>query len=135
MCGKDILSKEWTQGRLNAFIMSTLRAGSRRWPPKWDALEEAKTEKKPNAKTGRLAQHYKCAGCQEEFTSKDIEVDHIEPVVPLTGFVSWDNVIERLFCSKKNLQVLCTKCHKAKTKEENKQKKDNKNETRSTRAK
>lgn len=125
----------WTQGRLNAFIMSTLRAGSKRWPPKWEVLNEAKTEKKTNVKTGKLAQHYRCASCEQEFTSKDIEVDHIEPVVPLSGFVSWDDVITRLFCPKENLQVLCVGCHKKKTKEESQIKKETKNANRSTSAK
>lgn len=118
---------QWTKGRVNAFIMSVLRSGTRRWPPKWDALESAKTDKKTNPKTGRLAQFYKCASCDNEFTSKEIEVDHIEPVVPSTGFVSWDNVIERLFCEQENLQVLCTPCHKKKSKEENKERKKNGN--------
>lgn len=104
--------------------MSTLRSGSRRWPPKWQVLEAAKTEKKINPKTGKMAQHYMCSGCSNEYTSKDIEVDHVEPVVPLTGWVSWDDVIERLFCTADKLQCLCTACHKAKTREETKLRKE-----------
>lgn len=77
--------------------MSVLRAGTRRWPPKWDVLESAKTDKHTNPKTGRLAQFYVCAGCENEFTSKEVEVDHIQPVVPPTGFTSWDDVIKNLF--------------------------------------
>lgn len=97
-----------------------LRAGTRRWPPKFETLDEAKTEKKVNEKTGRLAQHYLCAMCQEEFTSKDIEVDHVTPVVdPVHGFKDWNTYIPRLFCGKDNLQVLCKPCHKRKSKEEN----------------
>lgn len=119
------MSTPWTQGRINAFIMAVLRSGTRRWPPKWNTLEAAKTSKHTNPKTGRVAQFYRCACCSEEFTSKEVEVDHIIPVVPSTGFVSWDNVIERLFCGEENLQVLCTTCHKAKSKEENKKRKTN----------
>ena len=118
------MSIPWTPGRRNAFIMSVLRSGTRRWPAKWDVLEIAKTEKKVNPKTGRLAQMYLCASCSGEFTSKEVEVDHIHPVVPLTGFIGWDDVIERIFCSADKLQVLCTVCHKKKTKEENKKRKD-----------
>lgn len=128
------MSTQWTQGRINAFIMSVLRSGTRRWPPKWAVLETSKTEKKVNSKTGRIAQHYKCASCSNEFTSKDIEVDHIKPVVPETGFVSWDDVIKNLFCGEDNLQVLCTSCHKKKSKEETKLRKNN-NENRSSSAK
>ena len=111
--------KEWTEGRIRAFITSTLRAGSRRWPPKFTVLNNAKTEKKVNEKTGRIAQHYRCNKCKQEFTSKDVEVDHIKPVIdPKKGFQSWDVYIQRLFCEEKNLQVLCKTCHKEKSNKE-----------------
>jgi hypothetical protein len=46
-------------------------------------------------------------------------VDHVLPVVdPIEGFKDWDTFIKRLFCSKENLQVLCSACHTKKTKEE-----------------
>ena len=113
------MSKQWTEGRWRAFVTSALRAASRRYPPKYETLNSSKTEKKVNVKTGRLAQHYRCAKCKEEFTSKDVEVDHIKPVIdPKKGFVSWDKYIESLFCEKKNLQVLCKTCHKEKTNKE-----------------
>ena len=109
-------SSTWTDGRKKAFIVAVLRSGTRRYPPKYETLNEAKTEKKINKKTGRLAQHYKCATCLEEFSQKDVEVDHIIPVVsPATGFTTWDNFISGLFCDKDNLQVLCVPCHKLKT--------------------
>lgn len=95
-----------------------LRAGSRRWPPKYTTLAEAKTEKKINHKTGRLAQMYLCATCCEEWSAKDVQVDHIDPIIPHTGFTTWDMYIERLFCDKDNMQVLCLTCHKLKTLEE-----------------
>lgn len=114
-------TKEWTEGRIRAFIVSVLRSGTRRWPPKYETLNEAKTEKKINSKTGRMAQHYLCTKCKKEFTSKDVQVDHVEPVVdPKQGFTSWDNYIERLFCPKENLQVLCKTCHSKKSEKEKK---------------
>lgn len=101
--------------------MSALRAGSRKWPPRYETLAEAKTEKKTNKKTGRLAQHYKCASCGEEFAGKDVAVDHIDPVVdPEKGFEDWNTFIERLYCDKDNLQVLCKTCHDLKSKNERK---------------
>lgn len=110
---------EWTEGRRRAFITSVLRAGSRRWPPKYQTLNEAKTEKKINIKSGRLAQHYRCALCQGEYTNAMVEVDHIKPIVdPKKGFTTWDTFIKRLFCEADNLQVLCKPCHKDKTKQE-----------------
>ena len=111
--------KGWTEARLKAFIISGLRAASRRYPPKFEALNEAKTTKKINQKTGRIAQHYMCKACKDEFPAKDVAVDHKKPVVdPAVGFVDWNTFVSRLFCEKKNLQVLCTACHKAKTMKE-----------------
>ena len=106
----------WTVGRFNSFVTSTLRAGARRWQPKYTTLNNAKTEKKINEKTGRLAQHYRCTSCKGEFTAKDMEVDHINPAVdPAIGFISWDAFIDRLFCEAENLQAICKGCHKIKS--------------------
>ncbi|CAB4132444.1 HNHc domain containing protein [uncultured Caudovirales phage] len=108
---------KWTEARYRSFVTSTLRAGSRKWPPKYETLNAAKTEKKVNKATGRLAQHYLCAMCEQEYTQKDVQVDHIKPVIdPKKGFVSWDTYIDRMFCEGKNLQVLCKVCHAEKTK-------------------
>jgi len=107
---------KWTEARYRSFVTSTLRAGSRKWPPKYETLNAAKTEKKVNKATGRLAQHYLCAMCEQEYTQKDVQVDHIKPVIdPKKGFVSWDTYIDRMFCEGKNLQVLCKICHAEKT--------------------
>jgi len=96
-----------------------LRSGSRRWPPRYETLNEAKTEKKENKSTGRQAQHYACQSCKEDFPAKGVCVDHIRPVVdPVQGFTTWDEFIQRLYCPKENLQVLCIECHKVKTKKE-----------------
>ena len=116
---------QWTEGRIRAFIVAVLRSGSRRWPPKYQTLNAAKTEKKINKATGRLAQHYKCNGCKKEFTSKDIQIDHIVPVTSAEGFTTWDNYIERLFCDESNLQALCLTCHKIKSKKESSGRKKN----------
>jgi len=117
----------WTEGRFNAFVTSTLRAGARRWAPKYETLNDAKTEKKVNPKTGRVAQHYICSICAKEFTQKDMEVDHIDPVVdPKKGFETWDKFIDKLFCEASNLQAICKGCHKIKTLKEKKIRNENK---------
>lgn len=112
---------DWTEGRIRSFITSTLRSGFRRWPPKWEALKEAYVGKKKNEKSGKIASHYECASCHNHFTSTNVQVDHVEPVVDVDkGFESWDKFIERLYCTTENLQVLCKPCHLKKTKEEKK---------------
>lgn len=121
--------KQWTEGRIKGFIVSVLRSGARRWPPKYNTLENACVGKKVNDKTGRIAKHYTCNACKKEFTSKDVEVDHIISVVdPIIGFVDWNTFIERLYCPAENLQVLCKVCHKLKTKRERDLYKAKKNE-------
>lgn len=109
----------WTEGRIRAFIVSVLRAGARRWPPKFETLAAAFIGKKLNEKTGRECKHYECNSCKGHFPSKEVQVDHIIPVVdPATGFTTWDDFINRLYCGRDNLQVLCLTCHKKKSKEE-----------------
>jgi hypothetical protein len=116
--------KGWTEARWHSFIVSILRSGTRRYPPKYECLNEAKTEKKINSKTGRLAQHFRCNWCKIDFPNSEVQVDHIEPVVdPKEGFTTWDKFISRLYCSKENLQVLCKECHDIKTKKEKEVKK------------
>ena len=106
----------WTQARFNSFIKSTLRGATRKWQPISDCLKAARVRRG----------FYECKGCKEIVPAsikpdggkrvKNVHVDHIDPVVnPLTGFVSWDETIERMFCEPEGLQVLCDSCHKEKT--------------------
>lgn len=118
---------EWTQSRFESFVKSVLRAGSRKWPPKYKVLNEAKRGKQINQKSGRLAEHFECAECHHLFPGSDIVVDHIIPVVLTTGWDSWDNVINRLYCNSENLQAVCKECHKVKTKKENEERKAHNN--------
>ena len=108
----------WTIARRSSFIKSLLRSGTRRWPPIADCKRQA------NVRRG----FYLCAGCKEEvpasvkINNKRVSnaiVDHIKPIIdPKRGFTTWDEVIERMFCEKDNLQVLCHACHNLKTAQE-----------------
>lgn len=75
-----------------------------------------------------MAKHYRCNECLVAFPMKDIQVDHINAIInPETGFVSWDEVVNNMFCEKDNLQVLCIACHKIKTNAEKALSKERKN--------
>ena len=112
---------EWTAAKFRSFVTGALRTATRRWPPKYAALKEASTTRQTNKKTGKLAMHYQCAACSVEFVSGDVQIDHTSPVVePSKGFISWDVYVDRLFCEKDNLSVLCKPCHAAKTAAEKK---------------
>ena len=122
-----MVTLSWTEGRLKTFITSALRGAFRKYPPKYETLKEASVGKKVNKKTGRLAEHFKCAACKQEFPAKDVQVDHILPCVdPKEGFVGWDVYIKRMFCAKSNLQVLCSECHTQKSALERVERNDNK---------
>lgn len=109
---------EWTEARFNSFIKSLLRQGSKRWAPISSVMKEARVERG----------FYRCASCGEDVpkTYKDgtkrvqnVFVDHIDPIIdPAVGFTTWDECIERMFCEKEGLQVLCKKCHDIKTQDE-----------------
>ena len=45
------MAPTWTEGRRRAFITNALRAATRKWPPKYETLNDAKTEKKINPRT------------------------------------------------------------------------------------
>ena len=105
----------WTKARFNSFVRSALRGAFRRWGPKSDVLGDAFTRVKKNKASGRQAKHYRCAICRKDYPQKQVQVDHTEPIGSLT---SWDEFIDKLFCEKENLQVLCRKCHTTKTKKE-----------------
>jgi 5-methylcytosine-specific restriction endonuclease McrA len=116
---------EWTPARFRSFVVSALRTATRRWPPKYKALKEAYAGRKTNKKTNKLAMHYKCACCKKEFVAADVQVDHILPVVNTkTGFTTWEEYINNMFCEKENLQVLCKPCHSIKTQEEKDERKE-----------
>lgn len=111
--------KAWTDAKFKGWIISLLRRGTMRWPPRTECLNKAKTTKKINPKTKRLAQHFKCKACKKDFPAKEVVVDHIEPVVDIKkGFENFDTYIERMYCSVKNLQVLCKDCHEEKSRGE-----------------
>lgn len=117
---------EWSAGKFRTFITGVLRSGFRKYPSKYETLKEASVGKKLNQKTKRIAEHFKCAECKQDYPAKEVNVDHVNPVVcPVEGFVNWDVYIKRMFCGKENLQVLCKTCHDLKSAEERKVRKEN----------
>lgn len=91
---------------LKPFIINLLRRGTFLWKPRGDKLKEA-----------RVARGlYKCEQCNNTFSSKEIKLDHIEPVVDVKlGFQTFDIYIDRMFCEKDGFQALCNSCHDGKT--------------------
>ena len=73
----------------------------------------------PTAKGPRGGKRYICNECKDDFAGKEVQVDHIEPVIPIgtaARDMTWDEILKRLFCSILNLQLLCKVCHAIKSK-------------------
>ena len=96
---------------LKSYVVGVLRRASYRNPQRTIVMRRA------NIKRGV----YQCEACERITERKGVAVDHVDPVIPVTGWEGWDSFISRLFCGPAGLQVLCNPCHKDKTKEENAQ--------------
>jgi hypothetical protein len=95
--------------RFRSVLTSHLRRFSRFWQPSKNVQDKA-----------RIARGmYQCSICSKIVGPKEIKIDHIEPVVPVTGFTNWDDLINRLFCEESGLQAICKDCHQIKTDKEN----------------
>jgi 5-methylcytosine-specific restriction endonuclease McrA len=65
-----------------------------------------------------------CNACGEILPAYTMQVDHLEPVIKVEETLedlTWDELIDRLWCAAENLSVVCKDCHKSKTKLENKE--------------
>ena len=88
------------------FVKGLLRRGSFHWRARTEAMQAARVARG----------QYRCAMCQDLFKAKEVDLDHIEPVVdPKTGFTTWDDYIDRLYCPAEGFQVICHVCHSHKT--------------------
>ena len=118
-------------------IKGAIRRAFRLSPQMKEVLNKARVELPPALKKdgnpGKKNQvRYTCAICKQLFSQKNVQVDHIEPVVPLwkpESDMSYDEIVRGVFCALDNLQVICStpmkrnnglpSCHKLKTDQEN----------------
>lgn len=112
-------SGSWTEARFNSFIKSALRAASQKWKP----IQTTKTK----ARVGKGL--YLCSACclvvpgtmrnEAGVLKNNVVVDHIDPIInPKIGFVSWGEVVDRMFVEEEGLAAVCRSCHDEKTTEE-----------------
>ena len=79
-----------------------------------DVLDSAVAEERGP----RGGKRFKCNCCGELFAQKEIQVDHIETVIPLDmslDTMTLADLYKRINCSVDNLQVVCKTCHKKKS--------------------
>jgi hypothetical protein len=97
------------EAELKKFIISSLRRTSLWWAPRNQAMKNARIERGL----------YQCNICKKAVPKKEIRLDHVSPVVKLSGFTNWDSYIKRMFPKTEGFQVLCLDCNALKTQEEN----------------
>ena len=105
-----------TESAFRTKLQSVLR-NVRWWKPVTAALKLA--ERKSKSDNKRLKYEYKCSMCLQFFPRKEVQIDHIIPVVDKEGFKDWNTYIDRLFTEVDNYQVLCLNCHQIKSQSEN----------------
>ena len=116
----DIGVKQKKKFNIRQHIIMLLRRGFLRSAVRYEAIKRAKVG--PN--------QYKCEQCGEIFRYKDINVDHILPIVDVRFWDGYEEVIKRLWClneqgnpDSKGLKVMCKKDHAVKTADEREQRK------------
>ena len=118
----------WTKARKRSFIISALRAATRRWGPKSLCIKNARVKRG----------FYVCELCKKlgpaslpplpgnKRRRKNIIADHIEPIVdPYSGFIDYNNWIDRCFIEVEGFQALCWECDTAKQQKERQIRKEN----------
>lgn len=98
--------------QLQLFLKKKLRRISLHWP--------ARTEAKVASRINRG--EYVCRLCGGIFSGKQIELDHIIPVVSkeYETFEEWLIMFTKgLFCPSSNFQTLCSHCHLSKSMTDN----------------
>lgn len=103
-----------TESAFWSFIRSALRQKSRWWKPITQCKQASRRAYKGPNKRQKF--EHQCALCLNYFPANRVNVDHIIPVGTLKCADDLPGFVERLFCEADNLQVLCDKCHDAKTK-------------------
>lgn len=99
-----------TESAFWSFIRSALRQKSRWWKPVTECKKNARRDYVGDNKRQKF--EYQCAICGKWHMDKNIEVDHIIPAGSLTCGEDLQGFVERLFCEKDGLRVLCKECHK-----------------------
>lgn len=112
--GRYTESQHWTR------IRSCLRREFIKWPPRGEALKQARVPYKGENKRRKWL--YKCNICAMLNIGTEVQVDHITPVGSLKSADDLPGFTERLFCEIDELQVLCKPCHKKITQQQREKK-------------
>lgn len=83
------------------------------------ALDKAQVKDYSDPSRKRVTRWGRCSTCNKLEPSYLLQVDHVEPVIAINESLddlTWDQLVDRLWCDEKNLKAVCKPCHKAKSK-------------------
>jgi hypothetical protein len=95
------------------WLRSGLRSLSRKHAPLYEALAAAKHPYKGSNPRQRFC--YKCACCGLMWSAKEVALDHREDAGSLKSWEDVQGFMQRLFCGRDGIDVLCHICHDRKT--------------------
>ena len=131
------MSFKWDSPEMKRIIKGQIRRSFRRSPQFIECMKRVRVElpplpKKDGSPSRKKNIKYRCEVCNGLFQQKYIQVDHIEPAIPLDieeTDLSYDEMVKGICCSIDNLQAICStplkennnlpSCHRIKTNEEN----------------
>lgn len=90
------------------------------------ALDKALVKDYHDPSRKRVTRWGRCGDCKKLEPLYLLEIDHQSPVVPVDSSLeqmTWDELVDRVWCHEGNLLAVCKPCHKAKSKLETKERK------------
>jgi len=127
------MSDKWNSPKMKVLIKGRIRQSFKQTIQFKKVMNAARREFEPKLKKdgtpGKRKQvRYECNNCKNLFPQKWVQVDHIQPSVPLDRHevdMTYDELAEGIICDESNLQVLCStpkkfsggvlSCHNEKT--------------------
>ena len=119
---------------LSAFLKNAIRRLSYKIRARTEAYAAVRIPRPSDWPNQRVKWVVPCASCGKLFAMGDTQCDHIEPIIPLTGWPlapdsklydlepqakDMNVLVYRTFVSADKLQILCKPCHKIKSGAEN----------------
>lgn len=105
-------------------VLNAVRKSFAKNSPHYNAALTKALSKEVGPRGGK---RYHCAQCNTALSREKVEVDHIQPMIPL-GIspleMTLKQVYTRCWVTLNELQILCTKCHDNKSAIENKQRRE-----------
>lgn len=110
------MSKIWkTKSSFMSYIRGCLRKAWNRHPSKVITLREKRKQiKNPSGKGKEFIWGFECEMCNNTFTQKEGQVDHITPAGSLQEISDIQSFSERLLCvTPDDLRLICKECNSA----------------------